>query len=173
MRLDRADWTEFRRVATAADDRLLRGSKQNVYAARRWTSENGARHDVRRETLPQIIVTAGDGAAFGEGAVTLRERVNVADFESRHFATQLVERLGWAVEDADQVERRREDAADRPEGRREDPADRPEGRREDPADRPEGRRGEPADHSERRRYGSPGRRAEARHRERVIARSPA
>jgi hypothetical protein len=35
----------------------------------------------------------------------LRERVNVADFESRHFARQLVERLGWAVEDADQVER--------------------------------------------------------------------
>jgi hypothetical protein len=35
----------------------------------------------------------------------LRERVNVADFESQHFAAQLVERLGWAVEDADQVER--------------------------------------------------------------------
>jgi hypothetical protein len=35
----------------------------------------------------------------------LRERVNVADFESQHFAAQLVERLGWAVEDADKVER--------------------------------------------------------------------
>ena len=34
----------------------------------------------------------------------LRERVNVADFESDHFAAQLVERLGWAVSDADQVE---------------------------------------------------------------------
>jgi hypothetical protein len=51
--------------------------------------------------MPHIIVTADEG----EGAVMLRERVNVADFESRHFATQLVERLGWAVEDADQVER--------------------------------------------------------------------
>ena len=55
--------------------------------------------------MPQIIVAADRGAAFGDGAVTFRETVNVADFESQHFATQLVERLGWAVEDADQVER--------------------------------------------------------------------
>jgi hypothetical protein len=50
--------------------------------------------------MPQIIVTADRGAGLGEGAVTLRERVSVADFESQHFARQLVERLGWAVEDA-------------------------------------------------------------------------
>jgi hypothetical protein len=56
--------------------------------------------------MPQIIVAADRGAAFGEGAVTFRERVNVADFESEHFAAQLVERLGWAVEDADLVERK-------------------------------------------------------------------
>jgi hypothetical protein len=55
--------------------------------------------------MPQIIVTADRAAAFGEGAVTLRERVSVADFESEHFAAQLVERLGWAVGDADEVER--------------------------------------------------------------------
>lgn len=55
--------------------------------------------------MPQIIVAADRGAAFGDGTVTFRERVNVADFESEHFATQLVERLGWAVEDADQAER--------------------------------------------------------------------
>ncbi len=55
--------------------------------------------------MPQIIVTADHGAAFGEGAVMLRERVTVADFESGHFAMQLVERLGWAVGDADEVER--------------------------------------------------------------------
>ena len=55
--------------------------------------------------MPQIIVTADRGAAFREGAVTLRERVSVADFESEHFATQLVERLGWAVGDADEAER--------------------------------------------------------------------
>ena len=54
--------------------------------------------------MPQIIVAADRGAAFGDGAVTFRERVNVADFESQHFAAQLVERLGWAVEDADRAE---------------------------------------------------------------------
>jgi hypothetical protein len=55
--------------------------------------------------VPQIIVTADRGAAFGEGAVTLRERVTATDFESEHFANQLVERLGWAVGDAHEVER--------------------------------------------------------------------
>jgi hypothetical protein len=55
--------------------------------------------------MPQIIVTSDRGAAFGEGAVTFRERVTLADFESDHFGKQLVERLGWAVGDADAVER--------------------------------------------------------------------
>jgi hypothetical protein len=59
----------------------------------------------KERDMPQIIVTADHGAAFGEGAVTLRERVTLADFESEHFAMQLVERLGWAVGDADEVER--------------------------------------------------------------------
>jgi hypothetical protein len=74
--------------------------------------------------MPQIIVAADRGAAFGEGAVTFRERVNVADFESGHFAAQLVERLGWAVEDADVAERGREEPrehADVAERRREEP----------------------------------------------------
>ena len=35
----------------------------------------------------------------------LRERVTLADLESDHFATHLVERLGWAVGDAHEVER--------------------------------------------------------------------
>jgi hypothetical protein len=34
----------------------------------------------------------------------LRERINLTDFESDHFAAQLVERLGWAVSDAHDVE---------------------------------------------------------------------
>jgi hypothetical protein len=59
-----------------------------------------AGHDEKERDMPQIIVTADRGAGLGEGAVTLRERVNAADFESQHFARQLVERLGWAVEDA-------------------------------------------------------------------------
>jgi hypothetical protein len=55
----------------------------------------------RRELMPHITVTAD----LGEGPVMLRERVNVSDFESEHFATQLVERLGWAVGDAHEAER--------------------------------------------------------------------
>lgn len=56
--------------------------------------------------MPQIIVMA-DREDDREGAtVMLRERVNVTDFESDHFASQLVERIGWAVGDADEAERR-------------------------------------------------------------------
>jgi hypothetical protein len=40
----------------------------------------------------------------GEAPVMLRERVSVSDFESHHFAKHLVERLGWAVNDAHEVE---------------------------------------------------------------------
>jgi hypothetical protein len=54
--------------------------------------------------MPQIIVTADQATERGEGPVMLRERVNVADFDSDHFAAQLVERLGWAVSDADEVD---------------------------------------------------------------------
>jgi hypothetical protein len=55
--------------------------------------------------MPQIIVTAHPTDDWEEGAVMLRERVNVADFESDHFAAQLVERLGWAVGDAHEAEK--------------------------------------------------------------------
>ena len=57
--------------------------------------------------MPQIIVTADRTDQREEGAVLLRERINVTDFESDHFANQLVERIGWAVGDADEAERRR------------------------------------------------------------------
>ncbi len=77
--------------------------------------------------MPQIIVTADRGAAFREGAVMLRERVSVADFESQHFATQLVERLGWAVEDADRAQRV-PDLGDRRQGIRDRRRDEPDGR---------------------------------------------
>ncbi len=54
--------------------------------------------------MPQIIVTADRRNDRGESAVTLKERISPADLESPHFQTQLVERLGWAVSDAKQVE---------------------------------------------------------------------
>jgi hypothetical protein len=62
--------------------------------------------------MPQIIVTAGDAADLTEGTVTLRERINESDFESDRFAVNLVERLGWAVSDAIDVEERDPDQGD-------------------------------------------------------------
>ena len=55
--------------------------------------------------MPQIIVTAKPAELQGEEAVMLREQVSVSDFESQHFANQLVERIGWAVSDANDAER--------------------------------------------------------------------
>ena len=54
--------------------------------------------------MPQIIVTSDQDRLTSDNNVMLRERVNVTDFESDHFAAQLVERLGWAVSDADEAE---------------------------------------------------------------------
>jgi len=57
--------------------------------------------------MPKITVTADQPIEGDERPVMLSERVNVRDFESDHFQTQLVERLGWAVGDADAVEQQR------------------------------------------------------------------
>lgn len=62
--------------------------------------------------MPQIIVTAGAEDSHQEATVMLRERVNATDFESERFAANLLERLGWAVEDAAAAEQR-EFAAER------------------------------------------------------------
>ena len=55
--------------------------------------------------MPQIIVAADQAHDPDPDGVMLRERVNVADFESERFAANLIERLGWAVIDATEVER--------------------------------------------------------------------
>lgn len=60
--------------------------------------------------MPQIIVTADHESVRTDPSVMMRERVNARDFESEHFAAQLVERVGWAVSDADEVEQRRHSA---------------------------------------------------------------
>jgi hypothetical protein len=56
--------------------------------------------------MPHILVIADHAPEGAEPPIMFRERVNVRDFESSHFAVQLVERLGWAVGDADAVARR-------------------------------------------------------------------
>ena len=52
--------------------------------------------------MPQIIVQAAPGER--PGPVTLHERVNGNDLNSDHFAGQLVERIGWALLDAEDLE---------------------------------------------------------------------
>lgn len=55
--------------------------------------------------MPQILVVA-DPPGKSESTVVYRERVATTDLESTHFPGQLVERVGWAVADADQLEQK-------------------------------------------------------------------
>jgi hypothetical protein len=54
--------------------------------------------------MPRIIVMS-ESSTEREGAITLDERVVSADMRSGHHAAQLIERVGWAVQDADDAER--------------------------------------------------------------------
>lgn len=54
--------------------------------------------------MPQILVVAD--SSQGSGEVVYRERVARSCLESEHFADQLLERVGWAVGDADKLEQR-------------------------------------------------------------------
>lgn len=63
--------------------------------------------------MPQIIVTADQAQDQDPDGVMLRERVNVEDFESERFAANLIERLGWAVIDATEVQRSPDEVARR------------------------------------------------------------
>jgi hypothetical protein len=46
-----------------------------------------------------------DSAEAGASTVVYRERISTADLRSDHFSDQLVERVGWAVGDASELER--------------------------------------------------------------------
>lgn len=52
--------------------------------------------------MPQILVVADVHDHAGE--VVYREGISLSDLESDHFSGQLVERVGWAVLDADELE---------------------------------------------------------------------
>jgi hypothetical protein len=53
--------------------------------------------------MPRIVVMS-EPTAERETAVTLNERVASVDLRSEHHAAQLIERVGWAVHDADDAE---------------------------------------------------------------------
>jgi hypothetical protein len=56
--------------------------------------------------MPQILVVTDSSENPGE--IVYRERVARSSLESEHFAGQLLERVGWAVGDADELESRAE-----------------------------------------------------------------
>jgi hypothetical protein len=55
--------------------------------------------------VPQILVVT-ETPDETASTVVYRERVALTDLESDHFSGQLVERVGWAMLDADQIEHR-------------------------------------------------------------------
>jgi hypothetical protein len=57
--------------------------------------------------MPQILVVT-DTPAENVSKVVYRERIATADLESDHYSGQLVERVGWAVRDANELEHRAE-----------------------------------------------------------------
>ena len=53
--------------------------------------------------MPRIIVMSNATGEL-EGAITLDERISSAELESAHRSAELIERVGWAVHDADENE---------------------------------------------------------------------
>jgi hypothetical protein len=53
--------------------------------------------------MPRVIVMS-DSPKLSEGTTTLDERVTSADMRSGHHSDQLIERVSWAVHDADEVD---------------------------------------------------------------------
>lgn len=51
--------------------------------------------------MPRIVVTTEATAENPDRAVLLDERIVTTDLASGHFAAQLIERIGWALLDAD------------------------------------------------------------------------
>lgn len=53
--------------------------------------------------MPQIVIVTDTPDEAGR-TVVYRERVALTDLESDHFSGHLVERVGWAVLDASELE---------------------------------------------------------------------
>ena len=53
--------------------------------------------------MPQILVVT-DLQDDTDSTVVYRERVSLSDLDSDHFSGQLVERVGWAMLDAEELE---------------------------------------------------------------------
>jgi hypothetical protein len=53
--------------------------------------------------MPHILITT-DAADESREEVLLRERVTTSDLASGHFADQLIERVAWALVDAEETD---------------------------------------------------------------------
>ncbi len=60
--------------------------------------------------MPRIIVTT-EGSPRPDAPVLLDEWVYPEHLQDDHSAEQLIERIGWAVNDADEMERRHPELA--------------------------------------------------------------
>ncbi len=60
--------------------------------------------------MPQILV-ATDDRQESASTVVYKERIDLNDLESDHFSAQLVERVGWAVLDANELEHKGDGSA--------------------------------------------------------------
>jgi hypothetical protein len=55
--------------------------------------------------MPRIIVTTDPSEPREQSPVLLDERVHSVHLSTRHAASQLVERIAWAISDAEDAER--------------------------------------------------------------------
>lgn len=53
--------------------------------------------------MPHIVVRTS-GIESKHGAEVLRERIAASDLESEQFTSRLLERISWALDDADSIE---------------------------------------------------------------------
>ena len=53
--------------------------------------------------MARIVVMSEPGVDRDYGVITLDEKVAPVHLENEHHSAQLVERVGWAVHDADEV----------------------------------------------------------------------
>jgi hypothetical protein len=58
--------------------------------------------------MPSIIIVADledQAASLEDRQFQLKERVTASNVENAHFSSQLIERIGWALVDAETAER--------------------------------------------------------------------
>ena len=56
--------------------------------------------------MPRIIVTTDPSPSIADAAVLLDEHVHSVHLSTDHAAAQLVERLAWAISDAEEADHR-------------------------------------------------------------------